>query len=306
MRDNSKYHYIQFPISLLRNLYLEKESTMNNILDYGILKYSTKLSYTIEAVAKQTIYFYFRGKNDRLRKLMNDFDLFEIGEADESELFYDETFHPPQNLVEEVLRLFKESHELQLLAIKYFQLHLALEFLEMKGSIDSIVKNGERISSNVNEKEPFVMAKTNLIVEFRDKDKSEQQLLLFASYCAIKSILGKKDIVKTNKALILSRMFGYRSTKDLPINLQSNGAFLKYCNRYHMDKLIGMLEMNWKVKTYSRYTRGLYVSIGSKISLSQLIEYAESTKSKNKLDALKKEKKMLSEEIRIKQLLQNH
>jgi hypothetical protein len=176
----------------------------------------------------------------------------------------------------------------------------------LKGSIDLILKNGERISSNVNEKEPFVMAKTKLILEFRDKDKSEQQLLLFASYCAIKSILGTKDIVKTNKALILSRMFGYRSTKDLPTNLQSNGVFLKYCNRYHMDKLISMLEMNWKVKTYSRYTRGLYVSIGSKISLSQLIEYAESTKNKNKLNALKKEKQRLSAEIRSKQKLQNH
>ena len=63
----------------------------------------------------------------------------------------------------------------------------------------------------------------------------------------------------------------------------------KYGLRYHIDKVIQELELNWHVSTYSHYMRGIYVGIG--ISKDILALAGESKKQKIKIAHLKKEKK---------------
>jgi hypothetical protein len=54
--------------------------------------------------------------------------------------------------------------------------------------------------------------------------------------------------------------------------------------------VLEQLQLNWKVKIYSNHIRGFYITTGSKMSLTDLVLKAESTKRKTKLAALKNQK----------------
>jgi hypothetical protein len=51
-----KARYLQFPLFLLRTYFEDRTATLNNILVYGIYKYSTKFDYKDDDVAKHLIY----------------------------------------------------------------------------------------------------------------------------------------------------------------------------------------------------------------------------------------------------------
>jgi hypothetical protein len=110
---------------------------------------------------------------------------------------------------------------------------------------------------------------------------------------AIKSILGMRRYVKTNKQHIVSRMFGYSSIKV--IGKVNEELFKKYSTRYQIDKVLLELELSWNVKIYSRNIRGMYVSVGNKISLDDLALEAESKKKKNRIEVNKNNKSKAKE-----------
>jgi hypothetical protein len=137
------------------------------------------------------------------------------------------------------------------------------------------------------------MISKSLLFDFRDNEKKEIDLIQLVSYIAVKSILGVKSFVKTNKMHIVCRMFGYSSVKHLPVKMPTNinSLFLKYSNRYHIDKVLMQLELNWNVITYSNKIRGMYIAMSNKTSIEQLALLAETRKHKNRIAEHKKKKK---------------
>ncbi len=129
-------------------------------------------------------------------------------------------------------------------------------------------------------------------VGISNKDKSEFDVAQLAAYVSIKSILGTKKYVKTNKAHIVSRMFGYSSVKHLPKEMipSIKSLFTKYNSRYHIDKVLQLLELNWNVITYSNHIRGMYIAMGNKISIVELASAVETKKKKNQISELKRSK----------------
>ncbi|MBK6952308.1 MAG: hypothetical protein IPH24_09750 [Crocinitomicaceae bacterium] len=91
---------------------------------------------------------------------------------------------------------------------------------------------------------------------------------------------------------MVSRMFGYTSHKHLPSRLSPliEVLFKKYSNRYHIDKVLQQLELNWNVITYSNNIRGMYVAMEHKISIEALALAAETKKQKNRIIELKNAK----------------
>lgn len=53
--------YLQFPLLLIREMFINKEDAINKIIKYGIYNYSTKFHYQKSEVAKQLIYDNYRG-----------------------------------------------------------------------------------------------------------------------------------------------------------------------------------------------------------------------------------------------------
>jgi len=148
----------------------------------------------------------------------------------------------------------------------------------------------------------YAMVKLDLIFEYRDEDKTEFELMLFAANAALISILGEKEQCKTNKGHILARMFGYLSTRDIPEVLPKDIEYLykKYQHRYHFDNLVNELKLNWFWAFYANFTRGMYFKRhkginGLKTALKQLKTIAEANKRSYKLKQLKE----IEKEVRL-------
>jgi hypothetical protein len=101
------------------------------------------------------------------------------------------------------------------------------------------------------------------------KDEFERACLL--AFLALKSIVGNKAYIKLDNLYLLSRMDGKpRATSSIA---ELSNEVSKYANDYQMRKIKFELSQSWGLTTYSRYTRGFYVSFT--LSLEELVFEAE-------------------------------
>jgi len=293
-KPNEKY--LQFPLFLLREMITNKEETINNIIRYGIYRYSTKFSYSIEDATKQMIYYYYRKQSELTPYLLTTAKKYikkKLLVLDEDYNGFSGDAFNPEYEYEQLEKIFETDIEFQNNVIEFYQIHLAYTSLGVSGNKENCLKVGKEIEKQVKQNEPMPMISKSLLFEFRDKDKTEFELIQLIAFIAVKSILGTKSSVKTNKKHIVSRMFGYASIKHLPETLKPNikALFQKYSLRYHIDKLLQTLELNWKVLTYSNNIRGMYVAMENKINIENLALIAETKKQTNRIEALKQSKK---------------
>lgn len=147
-------------------------------------------------------------------------------------------------------------------------------------------------------------AKTSMLNEFITKQKSEKEWIELICFLAIKSILGKKKIIKTNYLHIFSRMLGLDTYNDRA-KVNATKSQLKLIAQYtkkidevnkvdksdimRKAKMKGLLErikLKWKVNNYARFTRGIYVSVV--MNDNQMVKYCEDRKETNRIKEQKK------------------
>lgn len=288
--EQTNEKYIQFPLFLLTDLHVNKADTINQIFKYGIYNYSTKFNVRPFDVAKQLVYDLYRGELSKdIKQQINALKSTTIGcNKDYNGFNADGTFEPTDE-INVLLDHFAVDSRFYRNASEHYKLHLAYESLGISGNKQHCIKVAKEICNRIPKCEPMPMINTKFLFEFRDKDKSDFELIQLTAFIAIKSILGVKPYAKTNKAHIVSRMLGYSSIKHIPDTLKTKIRELlqKYSKRHHIDKLIKELEMNWNVVTYSKYNRGMYVAISKRVNIYELALIAESKKQKHKAEALK-------------------
>lgn len=108
----------------------------------------------------------------------------------------------------------------------------------------------------------------------KDEDTTEWDRAVILAYLAVKSMVGKRDMIKTNMTLICSRMDG--KTKSVSSEMISKPV-AKYLNRYWSKKILIALYKRYGVVSYggnqSHKVRGFYIS--TKLTIEQLITKAE-------------------------------
>lgn len=131
--------------------------------------------------------------------------------------------------------------------------------------------NGLRLFESVPEKSPKSGISVKIFFNFYETDKSEFEKVCLLSFLAIKSILQGKAYCKTVNKYLLSRMDGRaKSVSELE---ELSDEVRRYGNEYQIKKIKTELRNNWGLVTYSRYTRGFYVSF--KLNLEDLVFQAE-------------------------------
>jgi hypothetical protein len=294
----SDERYLQFPLFLIRDFFTDKERAINDIITYGIYCYSKKVNYSLEEVSRQVMYGYYRGGlTHELKRVLERYIVDAQIEIDEDyNGFNGKTFNP-ETEIEQILHLFEADSNFKALAIEYFQIKEAYKFLKFNRNFDNCLKKGKQIDKLIPPHDPFPMINMQRLLNFRENAKTEFEIAQFLAYISIRSILGIKFYCRTNKEMIVCRMFGYASKKQLPnqMNPKLKELFDKYSNRYHIDKVLQCLELNWNIRTYSKNMRGLYVSVKNKISIDNLALIAERKKKINQINALKAEKNQAKE-----------
>jgi hypothetical protein len=273
----------------MRDLLTDKEKAINAMLTYGIYRFSCTLSYTLVDTARHAIYCCYRGGLfPELQKEIKSLKSKTIGKNDE--FFRGGQFEADGEIIE-LVEAFAAKPKLKELAIEFYRIHQSREFLNLRNpNALASLNYAKEIDRMIQANEPMPMANKSHLFNFRDHPKSEYELIQFAAFTAIKSIIGKKAYAKTNKQHIICRMLGYSSIKSIPENLDGKPGevFRKYSNRYHFKKLLDDLQLNWNVVIYSHQMRGLCITISSKITRNELAVMAEANKRKSKLIALKK------------------
>jgi hypothetical protein len=164
----------------------------------------------------------------------------------------------------------------------------ALKFLGFtEGNISFDIMNAKDVLNRLPQKYPFVGIEIHILFDYYKNEKDDFDIVCLGSFLGIKSILGKKTYCKTNKGLIHARMFGYSSVKEVPKQLTP--IQLKYQIRWHMDKVLLKLQMNWYLTVVSDHNRGMYISFN--MSLEQLTIAIESLKVQKSVHRFKEMKR---------------
>lgn len=151
----------------------------------------------------------------------------------------------------------------------------------------------------------FSMAMVNVkIVEDyynNHSSKKEFDYACFAAFAGIRSIIGIKDSVLANKSHVHARMFGKNSVKEWKVlddqtKIYENQLQRKYLIRYHMDKVLTELQLNWHLKLNGTERRGFILSF--KLSLFDLIHHDLKNKKANKVKQLAEDKKQVREQVK--------
>lgn len=293
---NSKVRYIQFPLFLLQDFLTNKVEVIDRIFGYGIYRYSKAISFKPDKAMSHFIYCYYNKRDVLTDYLLVSIDYYinnDLIELNEDYKGFDsEGKFNPEYEIEQLLKIVEKDIEFKENLIEFYKMHLSCQSLQIETNIGKSISIAKQIEQLTPQKEPLPMVNIDLLFEFRDNVKSEFELFQFLCFIAIKSIIGTKEYVKTNKKHIICRMFGYNTIKHLPkkFKVPYQSLFIKYSMRYHLDKLIRALELNWNVLTYSNNMRGFYVCVENKMSLEKLVLVAESQKQNNKIKTLKQDK----------------
>lgn len=146
----------------------------------------------------------------------------------------------------------------------------------LETSIKTALKNGRTLYDSIPSRSPIAGISSDVVLDYRQNEKSEFEIACFCAYAGVKSYLGKDPYKKITNLTLLSRMSGYSSEREIQEN---NPIFLSlYSSRWKIDKIKSNLKMRWGVKIYSRHTRGLWVS--TTMNLEELIIVAEKARKR--------------------------
>lgn len=175
-------------------------------------------------------------------------------------------------IYENSLKLILGESELENMkdSAKFFNLTL--------GSVKQSLENGKSLYNNVPQISPKVGLNLSIFWDFIKNDKSEFDRICLLGFLAIKSILQKNTYCKIDNKFWLSRMDG--NSKSVNDYGELSTPIKQFANEYQTKKIKTALRDNWGLVTYSRHTRGFYVSYS--LTLEQLIYEAEKRRKSTK------------------------
>lgn len=139
------------------------------------------------------------------------------------------------------------------------------------GNESESIRNGREKVLNADKNSPKVGISKTMWFDFYKNDKSDFDKICLLGYLAIKSILQNKAYCKIDNKFWLSRMDG--NAKSIIDFFELSEALKPYANEYQTVKIKTELRNNWGLTTYSRHTRGFYVSFD--LDIEQLVFEAE-------------------------------
>ena len=102
------------------------------------------------------------------------------------------------------------------------------------GNIESSIEDAKKSMRTMNLKTPNVSINIDILWDYYKNPKNEFDIACFCAFCAIKSIIGNNEYAKTNKSLIIARMFGLSECEEdeqTPETFSAASATIFICER---------------------------------------------------------------------------
>ncbi|WP_295652247.1 hypothetical protein [uncultured Mucilaginibacter sp.] len=303
-----EYNYVQFPLFLISDLYTsgDQKNVIDELFDYGIFTYSKQFKTDETAACRQVLYCYYRGgltsalKSVLAKLYKTDLLLFD----EDYNGFQGDTFEPYE--LDDFVAIIKNDDSKREMCLEFYGMHLAMKSLKLTGPVPYIIQTAKEVAIRVSKheyiygREPLVMLKTDLMLDYYQKKKSIDDIIIFTAYAGIKSIIGKKEFAGTTKKMIVDRMVGAKSDKVLQEFLKNNDLkqiHAKYIKRYWFDKLIDELLKRGFVRSKMpiRFGRKSRICISCKLNPRELAfavaDYWLKTTGEKKLKEIKEQER---------------
>lgn len=307
MEDNQKYFFV--PIQLLAGLHTEKRKTLRDCAMYGVYT----LTETKEVIqiddsihVKRFLYDFYQNSNDALfpDELMERVDEYVADgrlstNEDRNGFNFDGEFTAESGM-DELEKIFSDDPYFKSMVVDYGKFRYACNFYGMKKDLKQIYQWALETEKQIPPKSPMVMIGQDKLREFfEDDSKTEFEIMTFAIYLAIRSILGTDKMKFTTKDMILARAFGFRNIKEMKQNPPD--LYEKYSKRYWIDKCLGEIRGGWNIITYSSNRdglHGLYIANGFHLTKKDLMRAIEKKRKAKDPKSHNAEMRKLRDEVR--------
>ena len=158
----------------------------------------------------------------------------------------------------------------------------AIDYYGLKtDNLEDSLELGEKLYHLYPTGSPMTGISVEVWKSYHENHKSEFENICLLGFLAIKSLLIGKPWYKATNNYWLARMDG--KSHNIKDTNELTDVIQKYANEYQLTKIKTELVEKWGLKTYSKHTRGFYVSF--KFSLDELALIAEQNKKQNRIKA---------------------
>ena len=261
------------PVPMITVLY-NSPNAYNEVLSYGLYHSAQKQKENFDGALKQVIYNWYKHK-DRLtlslrERLQSMIDEGVWGEDEDYQGFVgcnNDTFNPEYEM-SDLQEYCKEDIDFREEIIVWYNLK---QFLEAAGfgaeklgvAITNVIKDAKKYDDF--DGQPYAMVSPNLLLDYMNKHPKEKDRVRLAMVLAIQSIIGDKKVAATNKNLIVARMMGCKSSRDLETTIGGNEKLKEifdiYTTRKKFDGLRDELLGYGFLKCWYPRAGSVYVSI---------------------------------------------
>ncbi len=241
------FEYVIFPLHFLKDVHKKKEYgvTLRKILIYGTMNYFMNKEYDTNHIMKQVIYLYFQ--QGLSLNLSN-----EIENAIEKEKLYfnpekrggfnGTEFVPDEYSIETLQEWLKNNPSLMKEAVFAVKMNAAKDHFT-NFDLQSMFEKWKQITTEISdfEKEFGKDVKTSVRVEIVRDFLKYPDPITFSAYCALRSIQGRNQYMRTAKQTILMRMAGAKS-KEVFATCTPHPTLGEVGKRYSFDQLLLKLQ----------------------------------------------------------------
>jgi len=148
----TKIKYVQFPLFMMQGINANKVDTFQQILTYGIYRFSKQYKVSKIDAGRQVIYENYRGKLPKdIIKRINALNLKLFGNDGDYNGFTDDSFDPVEEL-DELIQAMNDNEILLQLCSEFYSVHLALKslkrqtdnFINLSYKLSELVKNQDK------------------------------------------------------------------------------------------------------------------------------------------------------------------
>ena len=284
MSTSKKYFFI--PVCLLRDLAVNRVEAIDNIFYYGIYHFAMTANFDEYTLISKFVYAALRKKDtipinivSKIEEINHEFFLL-----DEFAFNSSGDFEPEEVISDFLYGIFEKDSTLKNDVLEFAKVSASLDFYCITSNIDKIIKLGRYVDNNVSDGYPRTNIRRDKLFEFYTNDKSERELIKYAVYLSILSIVGKSKTPKlTNKKMVFARAFGYRNHKEICELETKPKLYEKYTTETVSRNILNEVEDDWPLHAYRRKgMRGMYVAKSNLIDRAALIEQVLAKRSSKK------------------------
>lgn len=273
-KDDIKHRYSLIPVPLIRTLFTSK-SAYDDLLSYGVCDAAFRMFNDdvadLERASRHVIYCWYRKRDAltvKLAKVMQRLeDKGDILCVEPSCLCFDTIGNINEELVMNFYSYASTDDALRKDMLEWYRVTKALEAFRLScSSVEFVIDAWERLAPPTGAKDAFCPISLEFIIKWRERDNGDEDKAKLALFMGIASIIGmQKKFALTTKGLIISRMFGCNTTKELDVLVDNNGtiaeAFKRFASRRIFEKLRDGLLASNHVKVVLGYGKRTIISI---------------------------------------------